>query len=149
MNNYISVDIKKRKLKALGKKIILEQSKEFNNLTKYQIFGKYLYITSTKPFTKQIVSKYKLYSAILCDPNKQTIYKRIKNIIPKNIQYSTFAINVERKGEHKFTSTELAREVAGSVFDLFPDIKVNLDKPELKVNIKIHNNKAIIYAGKK
>ena len=61
----------------------------------------------------------------------------------------TFAIKVERKGEHKFSSTELAKELAGSVFDLFPKIKVNLESPDLKVNVKILNNKCLIYTEKK
>jgi len=65
----------------------------------------------------------------------------------KKIQ--TFAIKVERKGEHKFTSTELAKELAGSVFDLLPKIKVDLGSPELKVNVKVLNNKCLIYTEKK
>jgi len=149
MNNYISIDIPKRNLKSIGKKIILEQLQEFDNLVKYQIFGKYLYLTSMHTISKISVIKYKLYNSIACDPIKEIIYEKIKSIIPENNRSNTFAVSVERKGEHRFTSTELAREMAGSVFDLYPNIKVNLDNPELKINIKIYNNKCFLYSEKK
>ena len=73
------------------------------------------------------------------------IYQNIKNIIPSKLEIETFAIKVERKGEHRFTSTEIARELAGSVFELFPKVKVDLKNPDLKVHIKILNNKCLMY----
>ena len=74
------------------------------------------------------------------------IYRfHVKNVIPLKLEIETFAIKVERKGEHRFTSTELARELAGSVFELFPKVKVDLKNPNLKVHIKVLNNKCLIY----
>ena len=146
MNNYVSINIPKRSLKNVGRKIVLEQMQEFDNLVKYQIINKYLYLTSIKTISKE---EYKLNDAELCDTNRELIYGKIKNILPKEKENKTFAINVERKGEHKFTSTELARELAGSVFDIFPDIKVDLNKPHLIVHIKVFNNKCLIYTEEK
>jgi len=57
----------------------------------------------------------------------------------------SFAIKVDRKGEHKYTSTELAKEVAGAPFEKWPSIKVDLDTPELEINVQIINNRSIIY----
>ena len=142
MNNYILIDIPKSSLKKIGRKIILEQMQEYNNLAKYQIIHKYLYITSIKKISKE---EYSLYDAYLCITDKKLIYQKIKTILPKKNKNETFAINVERKGEHKFTSTELARELAGAVFDVFPNIKVDLKKPKLIVHIKVLNNKCLIY----
>ena len=142
MNNYVSISTPKRNLNNVGRKIVLEQMQKFDNLAKYQIINKYLYLTSTMTISKK---KYKLNDAELCDTNRELIYKKIKNILPKVKKNKTFAINVERKGEHKFTSTELARKLAGSVFDIFPDIKVDLDKPNLIVHVKVLNNKCLIY----
>ena len=142
MNNYVSISTPKRNLNNVGRKIVLEQMQKFDNLVKYQIINKYLYLTSTMTISKK---KYKLNDAELCDTNRELIYKKIKNILPKVKKNKTFAINVERKGEHKFTSTELARKLAGSVFDIFPDIKVDLDKPNLIVHVKVLNNKCLIY----
>jgi len=146
MNNYVSINIPKRSLKNVGRKIVLEQMQQFDNLAKYQIINKYLYLTSIKTISKD---EYKLNDAELCDTNRELIYRKIKNILPKEKENKTFAINVERKGEHKFTSTELARELAGSVFDIFPDIKVDLNKPHLIVHIKVFNNKCLIYTEEK
>ena len=56
-----------------------------------------------------------------------------------------FAIKVDRKGSHEYDSTELARNVAGAVFDKWPNISVDLDSPELEICVQIINNKCIIY----
>ena len=142
MNNYVSVNIPKRSLKKIGKKIILEQMEKYDNLTKYLIINKYLYITSLKKITKE---EYKLSEAELCEAKKELMYNKIKNILPKENKNKTFAIKVDRKGEHRFTSTELARELAGAVFDEYPNINVDLDEPNLVVHVKVLNNKCLIY----
>ena len=142
MNNYVSVNIPKRSLKKIGKEIILEQMEKYDNLTKYLIINKYLYITSLKKITKE---EYKLSEAELCEAKKELMYNKIKNILPKENKNKTFAIKVDRKGEHRFTSTELARELAGAVFDEYPNINVDLDEPNLVVHVKVLNNKCLLY----
>tara|TARA_B100000902_G_scaffold80075_1_gene84773 strand:- start:327 stop:776 length:450 start_codon:yes stop_codon:yes gene_type:complete len=149
MINYVSIDIPKRSLKKVGRKIVLRLFEENNILCKYQILGKYLCLNSTDLISKNIKDKYGLMESELCESNIEQIYKKIKYLIKEEKKIQTFAIKVERKGEHKFTSTELAKELAGSVFDLFPKIKVNLGNPDLKVNVKILNNKCLIYTEKK
>ena len=89
--------------------------------------------------------EYKLYDAELCESKNEIMYNKIKNILPKENESNTFAINVNRKGEHKFTSTGLARDLAGAVFDVYPDINVDLDNPKLIVHVKVLNNKCLIY----
>ena len=143
MNNYVSVNIPKGSLKKIGRKIALEQIEKHDNLAKYLIINKYLYITSIKKMAKE---EYKLYDAELCEAKNEIMYNKIKNILPKENESNTFAINVNRKGEHKFTSTELARDLAGAVFDAYPDISVDLDKPKLIVHVNVLNNKCLIYA---
>ena len=142
MNNYVSVNIPKRSLKKIGRKITLEQIENHDNLSKYLIINKYLYITSINKINKE---EYKLYDAELCESKNEIMYNKIKNILPKENESKTFAINVNRKGEHKFTSTELARDLAGAVFDVYPDISVDLDNPKLIVHVKVLNNKCLIY----
>ena len=149
MINYVSVDIPKRSLNKIGRKIVLRLLEENNILCKYKILGKYLCLKSTNSISKNFKDKYGLMESELCESNIEPIYKKIKHLIRKEKKIQTFAIKVERKGQHKFTSTELAKELAGSVFDLFPKIKVNLGSPDLKVNVKILNNKCIIYTEKK
>ena len=149
MINYISTNIPKNRLKKIGQKIVLEQIKNHNNLSKYQIFNKYLYLTSVDFISKEIINEYGLTKAKLCPSKVESIYENIKDVLSVAEKAKTFAIKVERKGDHKFTSTELARELAGSVFDLFPKIQVDLKNPELIVHVKVLNNKSILYTEKR
>ena len=113
------------------------------------MFNKYLYINSIEPISSNFKARYELVEAKLCDADVETIYGNVKNIIKSEEDIETFAIKVERKGDHKFTSTELARQLGGSVFELFPNVTVNLKNPEFKVHIKVLNNKCLIYAERK
>ncbi len=149
MINYVSINIPKNRLKKIGRKIVLEQIENHNILSKYQILNKYLYLTSIDPISKETKHKYRLTKAKLCSSNIDIIYDNIKDVLPAAEKIKTFAVKVERKGEHKFTSTELARELAGSVFDLFPKIQVDLKNPELIVHVKVLNNKSILYTEKR
>tara|TARA_B100000941_G_scaffold140688_1_gene99685 strand:+ start:260 stop:709 length:450 start_codon:yes stop_codon:yes gene_type:complete len=148
MINYISSNISKKSLKNIGRKIVLELFEKNKILSKYQIFNKYLFLTSMEYISDDFKAKYKLIEANLCNTNVENIYQNVKNIIPAELDIETFAIKVERKGEHRFTSTELARQLAGSVFELFPNLKVDLENPNLKVHIKVLNNICLIYVEK-
>lgn len=148
MINYISSNISKKSLKRVGRKIVLELFEKNKILSKYQIFNKYLFLTSMEYISDDFKAKYKLIEANLCNTNVENIYQNVKNIIPAELDIETFAIKVERKGEHRFTSTELARQLAGSVFELFPNLKVDLKNPNLKVHIKVLNNICLIYVEK-
>lgn len=149
MINYVSIDIPRNRLKKIGRKIVLEQIEDYNNLSKYQIINKYLYLTSIASISNETILKYGLTKAELCSSKVESIYDKIKDILPTNKETRTFAIKVDRKGDHKFTSTELARELAGSVFDLFPKIEVDLKNPELIVHVKVLNNKSLMYTEKR
>ena len=115
------------------------------NLMKNQKINNFFYLNSIATNSVDFHAKYKLIEARLCDTKVENIYQNVKNIIPSKLEIETFAIKVERKGEHRFTSTELARELAGSVFELFPKVKVDLKNPDLKVHIKVLNNKCLMY----
>ena len=82
----------------------------------------------------------------MSNSDQKNIYDKISKVINRVNEPDNFAIKVIRKGEHKYTSTELARNVAGAVFDKWPNIKVNLEKPQLEVIIQIINNRSLIYA---
>ena len=56
MNNYVSINTPKRYLNSIGRKIVLEQMQKFDNLAKYQIIDKYLYLTSTMSISKTELS---------------------------------------------------------------------------------------------
>ena len=148
MNNYVLVHKSRKSLKKIGRKIVLELYNNENVLSKYQIFNKYLYITSVEAAPEEVKLKYKLIKAKLCETKIEAIYDNVKNLISSEDNIQTFAIKVERKGEHKFTSTELARELAGSVFELFPDVSVDLTNAKFKIHVKVLNNKSLLYTEK-
>ena len=81
----------------------------------------------------------------LSTDKKDNIFSSIKVLIKDTKEPENFAVKVARKGEHKYSSTELAKEVAGAAFEEWPNVKVNLDKPSLEINIQIINNRSIIY----
>ena len=149
MINYVSADIPKKSLNRVGRKIVLELFEKSNIFCKYQIFNKYLYLTSVETISDDFKTRYKLIEAKLCDTNVENIYDHVKHIIPSKLNIETFAIKVERKGEHRFTSTELAKELAGSVFELFPNVRVDLKNPDFKVHIKVLNNKCLLYTERR
>tara|TARA_B110001454_G_C12555629_1_gene365439 strand:+ start:22 stop:468 length:447 start_codon:yes stop_codon:yes gene_type:complete len=144
MHNYILDCKSKSKLKHIGNKIILGLQDK-GNLSKYIIVQKYLYFTTKKEIVDEKILGYKFKKAILCETKKDIIYSNVKNIIPIKTHAKSFAVKVQRKGEHKFTSTELASDTAGAVFELFPKICVDLKEPELIIHIKVINNRSLLF----
>ena len=71
---------------------------------------------------------------------KKDIFKTIKKLINDIEEPANFAVKVSRKGEHRFTSTDLARDLAAAAFERWPNIKVNLNEPSLEINVQIINN---------
>ena len=57
----------------------------------------------------------------------------------------SFAIKVDRKGEHKYNSTEIARNLAGAAFEKWEDVNVKLKKPSLMICVQIINNRSVVY----
>ena len=84
-------------------------------------------------------------SAIMCTEKEKNIFQNIKKLIENVDEPTNFAVIVQRKGDQKYSSTELARNVAGAAFEIWPEIKVNLKKPQLEINVEIINNRTIIY----
>lgn len=59
-----------------------------------------------------------------------------------------FAIRARRAGEFKFTSMELARELGSSILSKFPDLKVDLENPELEIFVEVRESGCYIYTEK-
>ena len=114
---------------------------------KYKIFGKYIYLESKDSNLRKNL-ELENFEASLSSSKKEEIFNTVKNLIGTVKEPPNFAIKVDRKVEHKYSSTDLAREMAGAVFDKWPKINVNLKEPSLEVNIQIINNRSIIYLRK-
>ncbi len=143
MQGFAISNLSNKNLKQKANKIVLDLFKTGINV-KYRIFGKFIYLES-KDKIPQNYSEIKLYHAKLSTDKKEDIFKSICDLIDGKKEPTNFAIKVNRRGEHKYTSTELAKEVADAAFEEWPNVKVNLDKPSLEINIQIINNRSIIY----
>ena len=143
MQGFVISNSSSKNLKQKANKIILDLF-EMGIKTKYKIFGKYIYLESKDKISLKHMDE-TIYYAKLSTDKKDEIFTSISGLIYGTKKPADFAVRVNRKGEQKYTSTELAREVAGAAFEEWPNIKVNLDKPSLEINIQIINNRSIIY----
>ena len=144
MNCYAIVNNGNQGLKRLGDKIIISLSKQ-KIFVKYRVFGRIIVLESEQELSDVILNSKHLYPCIFTSSKEHEIYESIKMLVENAIPTKNFAIRVDRKGNHDYDSTELARSVAGAVFDKWPDVSVDLDSPELKICVQIINNKCIIY----
>jgi adenylyl- and sulfurtransferase ThiI len=145
MYGYIIETHSNQSIRKFGDNLILSLYKD-KIIAKYNLFGKKLFIETSKLLAKKNENDDSFLPAIMSNSEQNEIYGKIRQLIDRVKKADDFAIKVIRKGEHKYTSTELARNVAGAVFDKWPNIKVNLENPQLEVIIQIINNRSIIYA---
>ena len=143
MQGFVISNSSSKNLKQKANKIILDLF-EMGIKTKYKIFGKYIYLESKDKIPLKHMDE-TIYYAKSSTDKKDNIFSSIKVLIKDTKEPENFAVKVARKGEHKYSSTELAKEVAGAAFEEWPNVKVNLDKPSLEINIQIINNRSIIY----
>ena len=143
MQGFAISNLASKNLKQKANRIILDLF-EIGIKAKYKIFGKYVYLESKDKITQKHLPD-TIYYAKLSTDKKDDIFSSIKGLIKDTKEPENFAVKVARKGEHKYSSTELAKEVAGAAFEEWPNVKVNLDKPSLEINIQIINNRSIIY----
>ena len=144
MNCYAIVNNGNQGLKGFGDRIILSLSKQ-KIFAKYRVFGRIIALESEQELSDDVLNSKHLYSCIFTGSKENDIYKSIKMLVKHATPTKNFAIRVDRKGNHDYDSTELARNVAGAVFDKWSNISVNLDSPELEICVQIINNKCIIY----
>jgi adenylyl- and sulfurtransferase ThiI len=144
MQGFAIKNSSKKNLIPFGDKIILDLLKN-RIIAKYCTFGKNIFLESFHKINKSIISKYDMYMAIMSSEKEENIFQSIKKLIENIDEPTNFAVNVQRKGDQKYSSIELARNVAGAAFEIWPEIKVNLEKPQLEINIEIINNRSIIY----
>ena len=130
MNCYAIINNGNQGLKRLGDNIIISLSKQ-KIFAKYRVFGRIIVLESKQELSDAILNSKHLYPCIFTGSKEHEIYESIKMLVENAIPTKNFAIRVDRKGNHDYDSTELARSVAGAVFDKWPDVSVDLDSPEL------------------
>jgi len=144
MKGFVIKGSSRKNLKQIGDKIILDLIKKSLE-ARYRVLGNYIFLETKGSIDREDIIKEEIYSGKISTSKKENIFNVIKELISILDEPESFAIKVNRKGEHKYTSTELAKEVAGAPFEKWPKIKVNLDNPDLEINVQIINNRSIIY----
>jgi len=59
----------------------------------------------------------------------------------------SFAVRVQRSGEHRFTSLDVARDIGQRINDAFP-LRVDLTDPDIELSIEIRDNHAYVFTDK-
>jgi len=144
MEGFVIKNPSRNNLKQIGDKIILNLIKK-DVKAKYRIIGNYIFLETNEDIIYNNIIKQEIHKGKITTSKKEDIFEEIKELISIIEKPESFAIKVDRKGEHKYTSTELAKEVAGAPFEKWPNIKVDLDNPDLEINVQIINNRSIIY----
>tara|TARA_B100001750_G_scaffold225787_1_gene217915 strand:+ start:372 stop:812 length:441 start_codon:yes stop_codon:yes gene_type:complete len=142
MNCY-AIPIKEKNLKKIGNEIILSLSKN-GNIAKYRIIGNLIFLECTNQIDDLIEGK-EAFDSVISSSDEEDIYNSIRKLVKNKKETNTFAVRVIRKGNHRYDSTSLARDVAGAVFKEWKKISVNLGNPELEIFVQIINNISIIY----
>lgn len=57
----------------------------------------------------------------------------------------SFALRIRRVGTHPFTSQDLARELGDDVRRAHPDVRVNLNHPDVEIHIEVRRNRAFVF----
>jgi len=57
----------------------------------------------------------------------------------------TFAIKIKRVGLHLFTSKDFAKSLGGKIIEKFPWLKVNLENPDVTINVEIRGVSCYIF----
>lgn len=74
--------------------------------------------------------------------NIDDIVDSVKNIFTEKVRGRTFAVSTRRTGNHKFTSIDVSKRIADSIYS--ESKGVDLKNPEIQISIEIRQNKAYI-----
>ena len=143
MNCY-AIPIKEKNLKKIGNKIIISLSKN-GNISKYRIIGNLIFLECTNQIDDGLIEGKEVFDSMISSSDEEDIYNSIRKLVKNKKETNTFAVRVIRKGNHRYDSTSLARDVAGAAFEEWKKISVNLGNPELEIFVQIINNISIIY----
>ncbi len=72
------------------------------------------------------------------------VYQQVKAVWHDKLAGKSFAVRVKRKGDHDFTSTEVARYVGGGLNQFCETGGVNLTNPDVIVNLEIERDKLLL-----
>ena len=144
MYEYTKICKSRQNLKYKGDKLVMNLL-DANINSKYLLLGNHIIVSTDKEVKPTYLEKENLQLARHTSSKEEDIYNEIKNLINPLSKPDNFAIKVDRKGEHKYNSTEIARNLAGAAFEKWEDVNVKLKKPSLMICVQIINNRSVVY----
>lgn len=116
--------------------IILESE---NNNYEY-IKEKLKFVSGIARIYQVLESDFKINNDLQNEENFNSIGKFIINNIDIKNEI-TFAIKVKRNGIHNFKSVDIERYLGGCFLKKYPNLKVNLGNPDIKIKVEIKDEK--------
>lgn len=144
MYEYTKICKNRHNLKYKGDKLVLNLL-DANINSKYLLLGNHIIVSTDNEVSPPYLEKENLQLARHTSSKEEDIYNEIKNLINHLPKPDSFAIKVYRKGEHKYNSTEIARNLASAVFEKWEDVNVELKEPSLMICVQIINNRSVVY----
>jgi thiamine biosynthesis protein ThiI len=74
----------------------------------------------------------------------EDIFQQVKKVWEDQLARKSFCVRVKRRGEHNFTSTELARYVGGGLLHQCETGGVKLKQPNVTIHLEVDNNKLLM-----
>lgn len=72
------------------------------------------------------------------------IYQQVKAVWHDQLAGKTFAVRVKRKGDHDFSSTDVARYVGGGLNQFCETGGVKLKNPDVTINLEVEDDKLLM-----
>ena len=87
--------------------------------------------------------------AAVCEKTLESIIETAQAYLPEKLSHvKTFKCDAKRSDKRfPLSSPELAGEVGGAILDVMPELKVNLNEPDVIVKIEVREEHAYIHAG--
>lgn len=87
--------------------------------------------------------------AVACEKNMEAIFAAARVYLPAKLRgYKTFRCEAKRSDKlFPLKSPEIAAEVGGEILEVMPELKVDLNHPEITVRVEIRDRMAYIHAG--
>ncbi len=83
----------------------------------------------------------------VCDSDMEEVADTALSVFnPENSK--TFAVRATRHGNHTYTSQELAAYVGERILEKYPDLRVNLKKPDKILYIEVRDRRAFVFSEK-
>ena len=87
--------------------------------------------------------------ALACEKDKDAIFEAAKKYLSEDMQAAkSFKVEAKRSDKHfPMSSIELSQYVGGLLSDEFPDVKVDVHNPDLRVHVEVREASAYVHAN--